>query len=324
MTPTTSSETEIETTETSLTLRRTFDAPRGRVWRAFTDADAMAQWYGGELMDVEIHALETEPGGSFSITMRDDETYDIEGEFLEVVEHERVVHTWYVGQVTVELTDVAGGTEIELTHDGLPDRETTDMHAQGWGDAVDSLATVLASDEPVTTDTSDAPAAGTTEAAEFDPSAYDVTITRTFDASREAVWAAWTDPEQVAQWWGPEGFTVPHCELDVRPGGSFHVDMEAPDGTVYPDAGEVLEVEAPERLVLVSRAFEDEEGTYQLETQSTVTFEADGERTQLTLDAEVLTATPEVAVHLEGMELGWTGSFEKLEAYLSEAEVGRA
>lgn len=319
MTRDTIGETEIETTDTSLILRRTFDAPREDVFDAFTDPEAMAQWYGGTTMDVEIHALEAEPGGAFSITMRDDETYDVEGEFL-AVEHERIVHTWYVGQVTVELTEVPEGTEVELTHDGLPDRATTDMHAEGWVDAVDSLATALATDVPssVVNDSTATPS----EASDFDPSEYDVTITRTFDAPREMVWDAWTDSEQVAEWWGPEDFTVPHCELDVRPGGSFHVDMEAPDGTVYPDAGEILEVEEPKRLVLVSRAFVDEDGEPQLETKSTVTFEADRERTHLTLEAEVLTATPEVAVHLEGMEAGWTGSFEKLDDYLTEVEIG--
>ncbi|AUV84233.1 hypothetical protein C2R22_22010 (plasmid) [Salinigranum rubrum] len=103
----------------------------------------MAKWYGGGVMDVEIHALEAEPGGSFSITMRDDEAYDVEGEFLEVVENEQIVHTWYVGQVTVELADVAGGTEIVFTHDGLPDRATTDQHTEGWVAAIEALATAV-------------------------------------------------------------------------------------------------------------------------------------------------------------------------------------
>ncbi|MEY7852212.1 SRPBCC domain-containing protein [Natrarchaeobius sp. A-rgal3] len=160
-----------------------------------------------------------------------------------------------------------------------------------------------------------------TEDTTFDPSQYDTTITRTFDAPRETVWAAWTDPEQVAEWWGPEGFTVPHCELDVRPGGTFHIDMEAPDGTIYPDAGEILEVEEPDRLVLLSRAFEDEDGKAQLEVRNTVSFEDEGGRTHLTLQAEVLSATPAVEEALGGMELGWTGSFEKLEEYLDESGV---
>lgn len=155
----------------------------------------------------------------------------------------------------------------------------------------------------------------------FDPSEYDVTIARTFDAPRELVWEAWTDTDQVAEWWGPEHFIVPRCELDVRPGGRYHIDMDEPDGTVYPDAGEYLAVDEPERLVMVGRVFEDGDGNPQLETRSTVSFEADGDRTHLTLVAEVLSATPDVADALGGMEMGWNQSFEKLAGFLHPTEV---
>ena len=53
-------------------------------------------------------------------------------------------------------------------------------------------------------------------------------MTRVFDAPREVVFAAWTDPKQVAQWWGPTGFTTPVCELDVQPGGAILIHMRAP------------------------------------------------------------------------------------------------
>jgi uncharacterized protein YndB with AHSA1/START domain len=61
----------------------------------------------------------------------------------------------------------------------------------------------------------------------------DVTLTRLLDAPRELVWAAWTEPERMAQWWGPHHFTNPVCTIDARVGGSFLVHMKAPDGTVY-------------------------------------------------------------------------------------------
>ncbi|WP_440771650.1 SRPBCC family protein [Natronorubrum sp. DTA28] len=157
---------------------------------------------------------------------------------------------------------------------------------------------------------------------EFEPSEYDMTIRRTFDAPRERVFEAWTDPEQVAQWWGPKGFTVPRCEMDVRPGGSFSIDMEGPDGTIYPDEGVFHEVDEPERLVVTSRAFEDDDGEFQLEVRQTVTFADRDGRTELTLKAEVLTATPEVAEALGGMELGWSQSLDKLEAYVDRSAGG--
>lgn len=151
---------------------------------------------------------------------------------------------------------------------------------------------------------------------DFAPSDYDVTIVRTFDAPRDRVWEAWTDPAQVAQWWGPEGFTVPRCELDVRPGGTFRIDMEAPDGTVFPSHGIFDEVIEPEQLVLVAGAVEDDDGSYMMEVRQTVTFEERDGRTTLTLEATVMEASPDAAEQLEGMEQGWSQTLDKLEAFV--------
>ena len=157
-----------------------------------------------------------------------------------------------------------------------------------------------------------------TELTDFEPSDYDMTITRTFDAPRERVFEAWTDPEKAEEWWGPAGFTSTVHELDARPGGTYRTDMHAPDGTVYPDAGEFHEVEPPERLVFTSRAFEDaEDGSYGLEGLTTVTFVDRGEKTELTLEAEIVAARPEVAEALEGMEDGWSQSLDKLDERLA-------
>ncbi|AUV84234.1 SRPBCC domain-containing protein (plasmid) [Salinigranum rubrum] len=156
-----------------------------------------------------------------------------------------------------------------------------------------------------------------THETEFDPSEYDVTITRTFAATREAVWDAWTDPDQIAQWWGPKHFTVPRCELDVRPGGELRIDMEGPDGTVYPSEGVFEVVEEPKRLVLIAAAGEDDDGDYQFEVRQTVTFEERDGVTVLTLGAEVMEATADTVKHLEGMEEGWSQSFEKLDDLLA-------
>lgn len=75
-------------------------------------------------------------------------------------------------------------------------------------------------------------------------------ISRVFDAPRVLVFTAWTDPEHMAQWWGPHGFTNPVCEMDVRPGGAHRIVMRGPDGVEYPIKGVYLEVVEPERLVM--------------------------------------------------------------------------
>jgi len=150
------------------------------------------------------------------------------------------------------------------------------------------------------------------------PAGRELVFTRAFDAPRELVFEAWTDPKRVAQWWGPHGFTNPVCELDVRPGGAIRIDMRGPDGTVYPMTGVYQEIVAPERLAFASAAL-DEEGNPLFEVLTTVTFAGQGGRTTLTLQARVVKATAEAAPYLEGMEAGWTQSLERLAAHVAKA-----
>jgi len=76
-----------------------------------------------------------------------------------------------------------------------------------------------------------------------------IVITRDFDAPRELVWIAITDPQQVAVWYGGPGFTNPVCEMDLRPGGAWHHVMQAPNGTRYTIDSIFEEIVEPERLV---------------------------------------------------------------------------
>ncbi len=115
------------------------------------------------------------------------------------------------------------------------------------------------------------------------PSDREILITRVFDAPRALVFAAWTKPEHVARWWGPGGFTMPRCEIDLRPGGSYRFVMRGPDGREFPIRGVYREVRPPERIVYTDRF--DMEGMPAFEGLITVTFtERDG-RTTLTLRA---------------------------------------
>jgi uncharacterized protein YndB with AHSA1/START domain len=84
-------------------------------------------------------------------------------------------------------------------------------------------------------------------------------ITRVFDAPRELVWKAWTDPRYVMQWWGPKGFTAPICEMDFRVGGKFLCCMKSPDGQEFWNAGEYYEIVLHEKIVS-SMYFADSKG----------------------------------------------------------------
>ena len=146
----------------------------------------------------------------------------------------------------------------------------------------------------------------------------ELVITRVFEAPRALVWQVWTDPQHIARWWGPHGFTNPVCELDLRPGGVLRMNMTGPDGVVSPCTGVFREVVAPERLVFTTRALEEEEGNAGLEVLNTVTFADVGDKTQLTLHAVVVTATPDAASALDGMEDGWTQTLDRLADHLAD------
>ena len=145
----------------------------------------------------------------------------------------------------------------------------------------------------------------------------DLNITRTFDAPRDLVFTAWTDPKHLAQWWGPHHFTNPRCEIDARPGGAIHIDMRGPDGMVYPMKGEVKEIVKPERLVFTSMPIDDK-GNALFEVLTTATFTERNGKTTVSVNAHVVrTVAPEAEQMLAGMEAGWTQSLERLEEYVS-------
>jgi len=141
----------------------------------------------------------------------------------------------------------------------------------------------------------------------------ELVLTHVLDAPLERVFAAWTDPNRMAQWWGPKGFTNPVCELDVRPGGAIRIHMRAPDGSVYPMIGEYREIVAGERLVFTSAAL-DPAGRPLFQVLDTVTFSGHAGRTTVTVRARVFDETPEAARHLDGMSAGWKMTLERLAA----------
>lgn len=150
-----------------------------------------------------------------------------------------------------------------------------------------------------------------------------VVVTRTFDAPRELVWKAWTEPERFMRWWGPKIFTSPMCEIDLRVGGRFLWCMEWPDGTRNYTTGEYREIVALERLVYIT-SFADADGNavpashygmaddIAFEMHVTVTFEDRGGKTALTVTHAGLPAGD----MSESASQGWNESFDKLAASL--------
>ncbi len=77
----------------------------------------------------------------------------------------------------------------------------------------------------------------------------EIVTTRVIDFPRELIFKAWTDPNHLANWWGPSGFTNTFEEFDLKPGGHWRFVMHGPDGTDYPNHSVFVEIKSPERIV---------------------------------------------------------------------------
>jgi uncharacterized protein YndB with AHSA1/START domain len=161
----------------------------------------------------------------------------------------------------------------------------------------------------------------------------DLVISRTFEAPRDLVWKAWTEPERLAQWWGPKGCTIRVAKLDVRPGGTFHYAMQFKPGQDIWGRFVYREIESPERLVFVV-SFSDASGgitrapfpqlgdSWPLEILNTLTLTEKGGKTTLTLRGGPINATEEerkaFAGMLGSMQQGWAGTLDKLAEHLAQ------
>jgi uncharacterized protein YndB with AHSA1/START domain len=154
-------------------------------------------------------------------------------------------------------------------------------------------------------------------------------IARVFDAPREQVWKAWTDPGELRKWWGPRGFKTHSCKVELRPGGMFLYGMTAPDGSDMWGRFIYREIAAPKKLVFIV-SFSDPKGGvarhpwspgWPLHIMSTVEFEAQGPRkTKVTVSW-----LPHEASELESrtfdegrdsMKQGWGGTLDQLTHHL--------
>ena len=115
------------------------------------------------------------------------------------------------------------------------------------------------------------------------PTDREIVISRLIDARRELVFDAWTDPEQVVQWWGPRGFTTTTHKMEVKPGGVWSFVMHGPDGRDYQNTITYLEIVPPERLVYTHGGDGGDENLEPISFQTTVTFVAEGNRTRVSI-----------------------------------------
>jgi uncharacterized protein YndB with AHSA1/START domain len=148
----------------------------------------------------------------------------------------------------------------------------------------------------------------------------EMSLTRRFSAPPEVVFGAWTDAKQLAEWWGPKGFTNPVCQVDTRLGGAIYIHMRAPDGVVYPMTGRFMEIDRPHRLVFVTAAI-DSEGRPMFKVLNTIIFTRVDGGTEISLVARVTSTTPAAPQYLAGMSQGWSQSLDRLAALVVQLSM---
>ena len=307
-----------------IVLSRVFAAPRELVFTAWTDPRHLAEWWGPRGFTTTTSQLDLRPGGLWRFVMHgpDGKNYDNRIEFIEIVRPERLV--FHHGSdrdndpdrfhVTATFTEDAGQTRLTMRMLCRSAEQRAGMvkfgAIEGGQQTLERLAEYL-------------PRIGTR-----------FVLTRVFDAPLDLVWKAWTEPERLRQWWGPKGFKVTTCKLDLRPGGLFHYCLQAPDGQEMWGRFAFREIEPRRRLVWVN-SFSDPSGgvarhvhhmEWPLELLTVLTFlECDG-KTSVTIDWTPHNATSkEVETFVAGMssmQYGWTGTLDQLSAYLAGPAMG--
>lgn len=272
----------------TLTTSRVFDAPRERVFKAWTDPKQFARWFPPEGFTTAVCELDVRPGGSLRVDMQGadpalgpefyQKVFPGKGVYREVVANERLAFTFEAEAekdeppVTMLMTVIFEdeGRKTKLTIHQTADtvagyEELLKIGAtEGLRQSLDKLTALLEGKGPDTT---------------VDVKGRNLTLTRIFDAPRDLVWTAYTDPTHIVKWMFAKDWEAPFAETDVRSGGAFRIGMRPAD---HSEEGFVLdgtyrEVKRPERIVqLLSDG-----------RVMTTTFADVGGKTKLTLSVEM-------------------------------------
>ncbi|HZZ44340.1 MAG TPA: SRPBCC family protein [Tepidisphaeraceae bacterium] len=308
------------TADREISATRVFDAPRELVFKMWTDPKHVDQWWGPRGFSTKTKKMEFKPRGVWEHIMHgpDGTEYPNWIEYLEIVEPKRLVYDHGSNpkfQVTVKFEDI-GGKRTKLTmrmvFETAQLRDATAKKfgaVEGLGQTLDRLAEQVGMKE-----NADRP----------------FVISRVFDAPRTMMWKAWTERDQLMQWFGPKGFKITTANLDFTPGGIFHYCMQGPDGKEMWGKFVYREIIKPEQIVLVN-SFSDEKGgmtrhpfsaNWPREMLTTTTLVEHDRKTTLSIQWEPLNATAEERATFnaarDGMKMGWTGTFEQLSEYLGE------
>ena len=316
------------TSERELVTTYIFDAPRALVWKAWTDPKLIPRWWGPKRYTTTVEKMEVRPGGTWRFIQRDSEghVYGFHGEYKEVVPPERIVDTFEYegmpGHVLIEsatFEEIDGRTKVTQKSVFETVEDLEGMLASGMEDgARETMERFTELVHELKEGATGLKPAGRKRASPRERK-NGLVITRTFDAPRERVWLACTDPVEMKKWWGPKGFTTPVLSADLRIGGVFRYCMRSPEGKDYWGTGVYREI-VPGKRIVYTDSFADEKGNVvpaayygmnpeiPLEMLVTITFEDEDGGTKVTLRHAGMPAGPE----RDGATQGWNEMFDKL------------
>jgi uncharacterized protein YndB with AHSA1/START domain len=306
-------------------ITRVYDAPVAAVWDAWTDLEQVAKWWGPRGFTITTHSKDLRPGGHWKYTMHGPDGTDYENTTLyyAVVPQQKLVYDHGGSEdrpplfrVTALFIELGDRTKLDLSFSLATPEAAEEMRKfikKASGESTwDRLAEYLEKES--------------TGKEKF-------VINRSFDVPLDVMFEMWTDPKHFSQWLPPTGFKMDFLRADIRPGGSTFYFMTGSSGghevKMYGRA-QYLEISKPGRLVYTQQFCDDKENvsrhpmapTWPATMLTTVELTAEGpDRTRVTVTWEPHGAvTPEeLATFINartGMTAGWTGSFDKLEAYL--------
>ena len=311
------------TADREIIITRVFDSPRELVFDAWTDPQHIGSWWGPKGFTTTTYQMDVRPGGVWRFVMHGPDGVDYQNKivYLEIVKPERLVYDHGdeadAGHFRVTVTFAEQGGKTKLTMRSVfksaaeRDEVVTKYHAiEGGNQTLDRFGEHLAKTVPQ----------------------QEFSITRVFDAPRDLVWKAVTEPERLAHWWGPKGFTMLVCEVDLRPGGVFRYAMRSPDGHEMWGQWVYREIVPPERLSSVV-SFTDEHGkitrhpaspAWPREVLNTMTLAEQAGKTTMTISGYPINATEEERKTYDAgrgsMKQGFKGTLDQLEVYLAKAQ----
>ncbi len=310
----------VKTKTNELKIIRTFDAPVRAVWEAFTDVEKLSHWWGPRGFTITTYSKDLRPGGTWVYTMHgpDGTDYPNFTRYLEIEQYVRLVYDHGAAssdakpmfRVTVLFEEAAGKTTMDMTMT-LATAEAAEETRQfikkvGGNSTWDRLAEYL-----------------TKESSGKEK----FVLARSFEAPIERIFEMWTNPEHLSRWLPPAGQQMQIIRGEIRQGGKTFWRMHG-SNRQFCGQIEYLQIEKPNRLVYVQQFCDEQERisrhpfapTWPEKMLTTVDFTTEGPeqtRVRVTWEPYGPTTTEEVATFVKersGMTLGWTGSFDKLEA----------